>query len=387
MHVLMIEPSYYTQYPPLGLLKLSTYHKKLGDTVQFLRGIEGIRYLRTYPDKVHITSLFTYAWEPVWSTVRYCKMVFPKAEVWLGGVYASLYPEHAKESGADYVHEGIYPELEDELPDYSLIPKWHKEEKASVLFTSRGCIRKCSFCAVPALEGRPVQFRKTKSIRHLIHPDHTKVILWDNNILGEKHWPDVVDEIKELNLSVDFNQGLDARLITEEVAERFRGLKMPVVRIAYDFPGMGKAVRRALDRIESAGFNRRKVISYALYNFEDTPEDLFERVRDLLDWGATAYPMRYVPLNGPESLSKSAHIAGNWTPEQLEMVARARRVIGYGGAFPPYEGLRKKFLKARNFEEAFSLRERKRFAPRTLAELKEFRQMGFDHQWPTHATT
>ena len=71
------------------------------------------------------------------------------------------------------------------------------------------------------------------------------------------------------------------------------------------------------------------------------------------DGGATAYPMRYEPLN---SLKKNAHISPNWTPEELEMIADARRVLGSRVAFPPYKGFRKKILGAKSFEEAFKLR-------------------------------
>ena len=78
-------------------------------------------------------------------------------------------------------------------------------------------------------------------------------------------------------------------------------------------------------------------------------------MRDLVDWGVVAYPMRFDPL---DSLTKKQHVGPKWTTEQLEIVARARRVIGYGGAFPPYEGLSKKLLEARSFEEAFALRPR-----------------------------
>ena len=74
---------------------------------------------------------------------------------------------------------------------------------------------------------------------------------------------------------------------------------------------------------------------------------------DLTDWGVVAYPMRYQPL---EPCVKDSYVSPNWTKEQLEMIARARRVIGYGGAFPPYEGLRRKLSDAKNFEEAFELR-------------------------------
>lgn len=83
------------------------------------------------------------------------------------------------------------------------------------------------------------------------------------------------------------------------------------------------------------------------------PRRLFGRGKRPNDLGVVAYPMRYQPL---EPCVKDSHVSPNWSKEQLEMVAKARRVIGYGGAFPPHEGLKKKVLNARSFEEAFSLR-------------------------------
>ncbi len=67
--------------------------------------------------------------------------------------------------------------------------------------------------------------------------------------------------------------------------------------------------------------------------------------------------MRYQSL---EPGVKDQYISPNWSKEQLEMVAKARRVIGYGGAFPPYEGLKKKVLNANGIESAFGLRPRER---------------------------
>ena len=233
------------------------------------------------------------------------------------------------------------------MPDYSLVPEW----KSSIMFGTRGCIRKCAFCAVPKLEGKtkgPAQ-----SVKDLVHPNHRKVILWDNNILGVPNWQEVVTELKAMDVEVDFNQGLDARLITEEVAQILGGLRIRPIRMAYDIPVEKKALKRAVPALEAAGFNRRQMHVYTLYNFTDTPEDFLRRVVDLLSWGVVSYPMRYEPLN---SLVKNKYISPHWTPERLELVAKARRVLGFGGAFPPYEGLVKKLSNARTFEEAFSLR-------------------------------
>jgi hypothetical protein len=384
MNVLLVEPDYYTQYPPLGLLKLSAYYKAQGHNVGFVRG--RVLFTDFRPEIIEVSSLFTWAWKPVWDCIAFYKALFPKAHIRLGGVYASLTPEHARESGAHEVFSGIMPHLEDTLPDYSIVPEWHTKQKSSVMFTHRGCVRTCSFCAVPRLEGKPFQARQTKSIRHLVHPEHTRVIFWDNNILGESHWPDVIAEVKELGLEADFNQGLDARYLTEKVAEALRGLRMPAIRVAYDYPGMGKAVKRAIDNLAAVGFRKRHIFSYVLFNYEDTPEDLFSRVRDLLDWGITAYPMRYQPLSGEGAFDKDSFIAPAWDPQLLNMVAKARRVIGFGGAFPPYEGLIKKFDKAKDFADAFGLFPEKprKSAGDAVADHK-LREMGLDHEYSTHA--
>lgn len=343
MKVLLVEPKYYTQYPPLGLLKLSAYHKAVGDTVEFVRGV---RFVSNYPDRVYVTSLFTYSWKPAWEAIGFYKLAYPRAPIYLGGIYASLMPDHAKQSGADLVHGGTIPELDEILPDYSLLPDW----KASILFASRGCVRKCSFCAVPRLEPK---LKMLGGIRHLIHPDHKKVILWDNNFLATPNWREVLDELSELNLEVDFNQGLDARLVTEEVAVALGRLKISPVRLAYDSGEMRPHLSRAVHLLAEAGFRKRRILVYCLYNYTETPEEFLDRVRDLLEWGVVAYPMRFEPL---DSLEKNRHVSPKWTVERLEMIAEARRVIGYGGAFPPYEGLRKKFVNASCFEEAFGLR-------------------------------
>lgn len=397
MKILLVEPAYYTQYPPLGLLKLSSLYKAQGHEVRFVRGLALVA--RFVPDEIKVTSLFTWAWKPVWEAVAFYRALFPKARISLGGVYASLTPEHARQSGADEVHVGLISEAEDLMPDYSIVPEWHKNQAASILFSTRGCIRSCGFCAVPKLEGKPFKIRPSTRIKHLVHPDHKRVILWDNNVLGESHFPDVVQELKDLNAEADFNQGLDARLVTDEVALALRDLRVPTIRFAYDFVSMKAQVKDAIIRLKEVGFGNRRfrhVTCYVLYNYKDTPHDLFERVRDLLGWGVAAYPMRYQPLSGQYAFDKDSYIAPTWTPEELEMVTVARRVIGYGGAFPPYEGLIKKFLDANTFHEAFGLY-RTKAAPSSKKpkskydgfELKEFAwdlmNMGKDHQFPTHS--
>lgn len=349
LNVLLVEPQksrkYHTPYPPLGLLKLATYHQQRGDRVRLVNGISDDGF---EPDVIHVTSLFTYAWEPVHEVIRFYSSKYKKAKVVVGGVYASLCQDHLKASFGDEIeiYQGIVPELDDLLPAYWLIPQW----KSSILFSSRGCIRKCPFCSVPQLEPK---FEAKKSIKHLIYAGHKKVTLWDNNILASPYWRDIFNELQKSGLEVDFNQGLDARLLTEETALRLKRLRIPIVRLAYDSKGIKKSLKKAIGLLKNVGIDGRRIVVYCLYNHLDTPEDFLERIKDLIDWGVVSYPMRYQALEpGP----KDGYISPNWTKEQLEMIAKTRRVIGYGGAFPPYEGLKKKFTNARTFREAFELR-------------------------------
>ncbi len=327
MHILLVEPDYYSRYPPLGLLKLAAMHRYQGDTVELVRGEK--RPSRQ-PDKIYITSLFTYSWRPVHRSIHYYKQLFPGIPVSLGGIYASLLPDHAATSGADYIHKGLMDEAEGFLPDYDLVPEWN----GSIMFASRGCIRRCGFCSVPKLEGRPSALKY--SVKHLIYPGHprtenccdkrhhTKVILWDNNILGNPNWRALFDELQELGMVTDFNQGLDARLVTQEVAEKIARMRMEVVRVAYDYHGIGPFVERAINFLREAGVSPRKIVSYTLFNYQDDPEDFFERVRDLLNWGAVCYPMRFEPLT---SLEKNRFVSPRWEREDLEMVARVSRCV------------------------------------------------------------
>jgi len=347
MHVLLVEPAYHTRFPPLGLLKLASYRRLLGDSVELVRG--GMRPRRS-PDVIYVTSLYTWAWRPVWHAVQFYKGLFPKAELWLGGVYASLMPEHAKKSGADHVHVGIFKEAEGLMPAYDLVPEWD----GSIIFSSRGCNNRCPYCAVWRVEGSLNSCRR--SIKSLVYPGHTRIILWDNNILQSPYWREVFDELiwfcKAKGMSVDFNQGLDARLITGEVVEKLARMRLLCLRLAYDHNDMGTYVENAIKMLAQKGLRKRSIFVYVLYNFNDDTESFFRRVRDVLSWGAVAYPMRFEPLN---ALERWKHVGPKWTKEKLEIVEDFRRIYGYGGVFPPYNWLVERFRRAKCFDEAFKL--------------------------------
>lgn len=343
--ILLVEPDYYTRYPPLGLLKLAALHRLRGDRVRLVRGLHPLRKA----DQIYVTSLFSYAWRPVHHAISYYRRQIPAAQISLGGIYASLLPDHAATAGADEVHVGLHHEAEEMIPAWDLVPEWD----ASILFASRGCVRKCGFCSVPKLEGPPSAFKST--IRSQVYDQHSRIILWDNNILGNWNWNIIMDELLEIGKEVDFNQGLDARLITDEMAAKLAKIPQKSIRLAYDYSGIRESVKKGIERLADAGVSRRRIVVYTLYNYIESPEDFLEKVRDLLSWGVISYPMRFEPLT---SLTKNAYVSPKWTREQLELVAQARRVMGAAGSFPPYKGLVKKIAGAKNFEEAFTVRAR-----------------------------
>ena len=359
MRILLVEPSYYSRYPPLGLLKLGKLEERRWNEVRLIRGQENFSDFK--PEKIYITSLFTYSWKPVHEAIEFYHNQFLESEILVGGIYATLMPDNIQTNFPFVkIHKGLVEEAEGILPAYHLLKqadKW-KGWKKSIVFTTRGCIRKCPFCVVPKIEGG---MKEPKfSILPLIHPDHNEVVIWDNNFLASPYAKQILMELRDGGYRADFNQGLDARLMTEEFAGLLADIKSPSIHMAYDWPWEGPYILKAINFLADAGYRKKNLIFYVLHNFYDfkyqkgdTPEDFFHRIRDLMEWGASAYPMRFIPL---DSLTRSGFVSPLWTAEQLEMIADARRVLGYAGTFVPHKGLVDKILSSNNFEEAMELR-------------------------------
>ena len=358
MRILFVEPDYYSRYPPLGLLKLASYHRSYGDDIQYARGISD---KVNQPDSVEITSLFTYSWKPVHEAIDYYHHRFSQAEIKVGGIYATLMPNHIRHYFPFIkIHQGLFPKAENLLPAYDIlnwVDKWKGWDR-SIVFTSRGCIRKCQFCVVPKVEGG---MRDQKpSILDLMHPSHKKVTIWDNNFLASPYAKSMLKELIDHGIETDFNQGLDARLMDEETAALLSDVKSKSIHMAYDWPWEGPYIQKAINLLGNAGYKKKNLIFYMLYNFwdeqhkkGDTPEDFLLRLKNLMKWGASVYPMRFIPLN---SLTRTGYVSPLWTPEKLEMIADARRVLGFAGTWVPYKALADKFLYSDTFEQAMELR-------------------------------
>jgi hypothetical protein len=323
--------------------------------------VRGLEHLSIKSSKIYITSLFTYSWKPVHGAIEFYHNQFPDVPIYIGGIYETLMPDNIKWAFPYVnVHLGLYGEAEEMLPAYHLlkqIEKW-KDWKKSIVFKTRGCIRKCPFCVVPKIEGG---MKEPKfSILPLINPDHNEVVIWDNNFLASPYAKNILIELRDGGYKADFNQGLDARLMTEEFAGLLADIKSPSIHMAYDWPWEGPYISKAINFLANAGYRKKNLIFYVLHNFYDfkynkgdTPADFFHGLRDLMEWGASAHPMRFIPL---DSLTRSGFVSPLWTSDQLEMIADARRVLGYAGTFVPHKGLVDKILSSGSFEEAMELR-------------------------------
>ncbi len=215
MKVLLVEPNYKNKYPPMGLMKISTYHKMLNDEVRFVKGIEECVDAEVW-DRIYITSLFTFDFDEVVKTINHYKYLVNDIDnLYVGGIMASLMPEKVVEAtGIDRTHilTGLFTDTSvvgddndinvDELPlDYDILEEVEYKYPAGdnyFAYTTRGCPNHCSFCAVPILEPN---FRVTNNIIDQIETIDKKygpkqhLLLLDNNVLNTSDLESLVDDL------------------------------------------------------------------------------------------------------------------------------------------------------------------------------------------------
>ena len=369
-NILLVEPGYRNKYPPLGLMKIAQYHGPEGkrDNVRFVKGEDSSAYEMAW-DRVYITTLFSFEWERTARSIDYAlDLVGGQAHrVFVGGIAASLMHDNyisepkwrgirfikgllgeapAVSLGLDPFDEDLYADdvsgqpIEDLVPDYSIID--HIEYQYPVTdayftYTSRGCVRKCAFCGVPALEGMQ---RDTHSLTHVVegvnrlYGEKRDLILMDNNVVASANFKDIISEILDLGFErgatlkrgryelqrrVDFNQGVDARILCKDpmYLQQLARIALKPLRIAFDHLGVKKPYTQSIRFAAEAGIT--DLSNYMLYNFHDGPDDLFERMRlnvalnEELNVRIFSFPMRYQPVNRPDR----GHIGKKWNSYYL----------------------------------------------------------------------
>lgn len=386
-------------------------------------------------DVIAITTLFTFCWKETIETINESKNFLAESgRLLVGGIAASLVPEEIKrETGITPIcgtlnKAGIIdkdnPEIIDSLAlDYSILDEIdyiYPSSDAYFAYMTRGCIRKCPFCAVPILEPDYKNFISISAQINLINKKFgakRDLLLMDNNVLASDKFNEIIDEIKScgfekgamytppsdyeiaiknlrenyniraytrkiINLydilreklsgqerenfnnyrrkngliypesasvkailksdkyfsplfakffrprkrarHVDFNQGIDARLINDSNMAKLAEINIRPLRIAFDHYEQREIYIRAVKIAVKHGI--KSLSNYILYNFNDKPEELYYRLLiniDLceeLNADIYSFPMKYHPVRDPKYFRTRDYIGKFWTKKFIRAV-------------------------------------------------------------------
>ena len=372
-NILLIEPGYKNKYPPLGLMKIAQYHGERGkrDNVRFIKG-EDQSVLDHAWDRIYVTSLFSFEWKKISSAIDFALEAADRqsSKVFVGGIAASLMQDEfiaerrwrgvriikglldkapAISLELDDFTDELYSDdrsstpIEDLVPDYSILDQIdykYPVRDAYFTYASRGCVRKCKFCGVPKLEGAQ---RDTDSISAVVkgiaklYGEKKDLTLMDNNVVASAKYKEIIAEIIDLGFQagatldrdgshlkrrVDFNQGVDARILCKDPMYLREMAKICIdpLRIAFDHAGLKKPYSLAIRYAAENGLS--KLSNYMLYNFHDTPDDLYARLslnidlNEELDIRIFSFPMRYQPV----TLKDRSHIGEHWNRYYLRSI-------------------------------------------------------------------
>ena len=253
-----------SKIPNLALMKISQWHKHNGDEVEHYMPLARNTY-----DKVYASKIFNFS---DGSDIQ--------EEMIVGG------------TGIDFKNT-LPNEIEQIDPDYTLYNYPH-----NIGFAQRGCRFNCSFCVVPKKEGKP---KSVNTIEKIWTQRSSKfVVLLDNDFFGNPEWSDRIQEIKELDLTVNFSQGLNIRIISQKQAEALASVKFSninntfkQVTFAWDQINDEKVIKRGFQRVVDAGIKPYQMQFYVLIGYNTTPEEDMHRVMMLKDWGCDPYAMPY----------------------------------------------------------------------------------------------
>lgn len=263
MKIGLIDVDGHSGFPNLALMRLSAWHKQQGDMVVWWNGLE--RY-----DRVYMSKVFTFT--PDIDTV--------------------IQADEIVRGGTGYKDYGSLPqEVEATPPDYSIYPHFAQ----AVGFLTRGCIRNCPWCIVPRKEG---YIRPAATWEEIKRPDSREIIFLDNNVIASDHGLDQIDQMGAASVKVDFNQGLDARLITRESAALLAKLHwIRYIRLSCDTSEMIPIIEQATAYLREAGAAPSRFWAYALV--QDV-EEAHQRVLALRNMGVEPFAQPYRDYDGGE---------------------------------------------------------------------------------------
>lgn len=215
-------------FPNYALMKISAYHKSIGDTVEWWNSLE--KY-----DRVYSSKIFDFTPENPY-----------------------LPPDTIKGGTGYDIHSVLPDEIENCFPDYSIYP----ECDYAIGYITRGCPNKCRWCIVPHKEG---DIKPYRAWQELVRPDSSKSILMDNNILACEYGIEQLESLIDSGYQIDLNQGMDARLVNDKIAAILSKIKwIKYIRFSCDTTAQIKAIENASALLMKNGVKPYKLFIYLL---------------------------------------------------------------------------------------------------------------------------
>lgn len=371
MNILLVEADYKNKYPPLALMKISAYHKSIGDSVVFVKGMNKELKDKKW-DRIYITTLFTFYWNKTIKTIEYYyHSVTSPSNIHVGGILATLLYEDLSKSEKIQgitIRQGLLDKprmlgnenipIDRITPDYDIVNKDknkylnydYEVSDAYITSTTKGCIRKCKFCAVNTLEPSYCNYIDIKSQIQkidLLYGEKRNLMLMDNNILASPMLKTIIDDLVELGFErgnknytkmsngrklhltryVDFNQGIDGRLLTEDTMAQLSRIEIKPLRIAFDHADEENIKIYKNAQWLAAKYGFKNLSNYVLFNFHDNPNELYIRLKINIELNEQfeqnnyktsiwSFPMKYMPFEG-EHRKDRKYIGEYWNAKLL----------------------------------------------------------------------
>lgn len=256
-------------FPNIALMKISAWHKSHGDLVQWAGSLE-------HYDKIYMAKVFTFTPDDV--------QAYQADEIVRGG------------TGYDLTSR-LPDEIESYYPDYSL----YSIKDTAYGYLTRGCPRQCPFCIVGQKEG--VQTYKVADLQQFWRGQkHIKLL--DPNLLACPDWENLLGQLADSGAWVDFTQGLDIRLMTDEKAAAINKVKYSMLHFAWDNANDTITPEKLKEYSKCFKISDRNKMVYVLTNYGSTHEEDLYRIYKLREIGYKPYVMIYDKSNAPKITRK-----------------------------------------------------------------------------------
>lgn len=302
----LIDVDGHSGFPNIPLMKISAWHKAHREEVTWFSPLWNMWWERVYMAKV-----FSF-------TPNYAYPI-NASEIIMGGSGYMIHNVDGKEKWLG-TEQGLPDEVEHIYPDYEL----YGIRDRAYGFLSRGCYRGCPFCHVASKEGR--RSRKVADLAEFWN-GQKEIEICDPNILACPDAEDLLSQLAESKAKVEFNQGLDARLINDANVELLARIRLKSIHFAWDRMRDGDAVIAGIRRfIEKVKYYPRDISVYCLVNYETSMAEDLERIYKLRELGVSPYVMIYDKEHAGKDYKRLQrwvnHRAIFWSTEKFEDYAR-----------------------------------------------------------------